>query len=162
MQAIGLDFGTTNTVVARGDAGEAELVTFRQGGTRTGTFRSALCYWADEEGALSRLRYEAGPWAIDEYLQFPQDSRFLQSFKSVAASPVFEHATIFEQRYRFEDLLGHFLGKLIEHSAGDLAPLPARLVVGRPVRFAGHRPDDRLALERYGRAFAALGVREVA
>lgn len=163
MRAIGLDFGTTNTVVALADdAGTAELVDFEHGGARTGTFRSALCYWADEDGPRTRLRHEAGPWAIDEYLQFPQDSRFIQSFKSVAASPVFEHATIFEQRFRFEDMLGHFLAKLIEHSPSRLAPMPERLVVGRPVRFAGHRPDDRVALDRYGRAFAKLGVREIA
>ena len=162
-RAIGLDFGTTNTVVALSDeAGSARLATFTHGGTATSTFRSALCYWADEDGARTRLQHDAGPWAIDEYLQFPQDSRFIQSFKSVAASPVFEHATIFEQRYRFEDLLGHFLAKLIGHGPAGLAPLPERLVVGRPVRFAGHRPDERIALERYGRAMAKLGVREIA
>lgn len=161
-QAMGLDFGTTNTVVALSDhSGGADLVAFPHDGG-TSTLRSALCFWTDLEGARTRIDHEAGPWAIDEYLTFPQDSRFIQSFKSVAASPTFEHATIFERRYRFEDLLDRFLEKLVEHGGEPLARLPERLVVGRPVRFAGARPDERLALERYDRAFAKLGAREVA
>ena len=88
VRAMGLDFGTTNTVVALSDArGGAELISFRRGDADTGPFRSALCYWADDEGGRTRLRHDAGPWAIDEYRAYPQDSRFIQSSKSVAASP---------------------------------------------------------------------------
>lgn len=161
-QAAGLDFGTTNTVVALSDgAGNADIVAFAHaGGTRT--FRSALCFWTDEDGQRPLVRHEAGPCAIDEYLSFPQDSRFIQSFKTVAASPVFEHATIFEKRFRFEDLVGHFLDKLLAHGGGALARLPERIAIGRPVNFAGARPDERLAIERYDRAFARLGGREIA
>ncbi len=162
-RAIGLDFGTTNSVVALGDGrGGADLLSFAHGGAATDTFRSALCFWTDEEGARTQLRHEAGPWAIDEYLAFPQDSRFIQSFKSVAASPIFEHATVFEKRYRFEELLDLFLGKLIAHAGGAIPAAPERLVIGRPVRFAGARADEALALDRYGRAFARLGAREIA
>lgn len=162
-RAMGLDFGTTNTVIALGDgAAGAEVMAFSHGDAGTRTFRSALCFWAEEDGARPQVRHEAGPWAIDEYLAFPQDSRFIQSFKTVAASPVFEHATIFERRLRFEELLDLFLAKLIEHGGDGLARLPERIVVGRPVRFAGARPDEKLAIERYDRSFAKLGVGEVA
>jgi hypothetical chaperone protein len=159
---MGLDFGTTNSVIALGGGdGDPRLVRFA--GTDAGSvFRSALCFWLDDEGARTRTRHEAGPFALDEYLAFPQESRFIQSFKSVAASASFEHASIFEQRLRFEDLLGLFLGKLREHAGGSLAALPERVVVGRPVRFVGSRPDERLAIERYDRAFAAALGREVA
>ncbi len=160
-RAAGLDFGTTNTVVALSDgAGGADVVAFAHGGG-TRTFRSALCFWADEEGGRPQVRHEAGPWAIDEYLSFPQDSRFIQSFKTVAASAAFEHATIFEKRFRFEDLVGHFLDKLLAHGSEALGPLPERIAIGRPVRFAGARPDEHLAMERYDRAFARLGAREI-
>ncbi|MFC3711185.1 Hsp70 family protein [Sphingoaurantiacus capsulatus] len=157
--AMGLDFGTTNTVVALGSGpGAADVLSFPHGdGTRT--FRSALCFWADDDGKRAQILHEAGPWAIDEYLAFPQDSRFIQSFKSVAASKTFEHATVFEKRLRFEELLSHFLDKLIAH--GGLK-MPERIVIGRPVQFAGSRPDEALALERYGRGFATLGAREIA
>jgi hypothetical chaperone protein len=61
---------------------------------------------------------EAGPWAIAEYLEYPEGSRFIQSFKTVAASPSFEHATIFERRYRFEDLGRIFVEKMAARSGG--------------------------------------------
>ena len=85
--ALGLDFGTTNTVVALADGqGGSHLVDFA-GDEATGpVFRSALCFW-EEERAWQGIASEAGPWAISEYLQSPLDSRFVQSFKSVAASP---------------------------------------------------------------------------
>lgn len=161
--AAGLDFGTTNTVVALADgAGGAEVVAFSHGaGGGTRTFRSALCYWADQEGGRPVVAHEAGPWAIDEYRAFPQDSRFIQSFKSVAASTAFEHATILERRLRFEDLAGHLIARLLAHGGERLARLPERIAIGRPVRFAGARPDDGLAMERYDRAFAHLGAREM-
>ena len=159
--ALGLDFGTTNSVAALADAaGAAKLVPF--GEERTQVFRTALCFWTDEVGGRTQVLHDAGPWAIEEYLAFPQDSRFIQSFKSVAATSSFEHATVFERRYRFEDLLGHFMEKLATHAHGALARLPERIVVGRPVRFAGSRPDERLALDRYDLAFRAFAGRDVA
>ncbi|WP_204276974.1 hypothetical protein, partial [Escherichia coli] len=71
-------------------------------------FRSALCFWQDE-AERGGLGVAAGPWAIAEYLEFPEGSRFLQSFKSVAASASFEHAIVFERRLRFEELGRTFL-----------------------------------------------------
>jgi hypothetical chaperone protein len=117
-------------------------------------FRTALCFWEE----TAHVAVEAGPWAIAEYLSCPEGSRFLQSFKSVAASPIFEHATIYERRYRFEDLGRSFLAKLSDRSGGVLAKRTARLVVGRPVAFAGHAPDEALARDRYDRMFAELGT----
>jgi hypothetical chaperone protein len=104
------------------------------------------------------LAVEAGPWAIAEYLSYPGESRFIQSFKSVAASASFEHASVFEKRYRFEDLGRMFLEKLIAHAGGRLDNRPDRIVVGRPVEYAGSRPDPAVARERYDKMFAILGT----
>lgn len=155
-RSIGIDFGTTNSVVALGGAeGEATLVDYPQPGGGGYIFRSALCFWEDSDvpGGIAR---EAGPWAIAEFLEFPEGSRFLQSFKSVAASKAFEHATIFEKRLRFEDLGHVFLERLRAHAADELKDLPPRVIVGRPVRYAGQRPDGMLARRRYDLMFAAL------
>lgn len=87
LDTIGLDFGTTNSVLARPDAaGGADLIRFTAPDGPTDVFRSALCFWQEEDlrGALS---HAAGPWAIAEFLDFPLGSRFLQSFKSIAANP---------------------------------------------------------------------------
>ena len=151
--ALGLDFGTTNSVAAisRGDA--AELVLFDGPEAKDAVFRSALCFW-EEDG----LSVDAGPWAIQEYLAFPQDSRFLQSFKSVAASASFEYATIFDRRYSFEDIGRLFLKKMAARAGGALDQGAARVVVGRPVEYAGARPDEALARTRYDAMFGALGA----
>ena len=104
------------------------------------------------------MAVDAGPWAIADYLEYPEGSRFIQSFKTVAASSSFEHATIFRRRYRFEDLGRIFVEKMAERAGGALDGGAARVVVGRPVEYAGHRPDESLARLRYDAVFAGLGA----
>ena len=155
--AIGIDFGTTNSVVAHtADGNAASLVDFAAPDGTGAVFRSALCFW-QEDGVRGELEHEAGPWAIAEFLGYPQGSRFLQSFKSVAASTTFEHAQIFTKRLRFEDLGRTFLDHLTNHAGDALRNLPERIVVGRPVRYVGARPDSALARTRYDAMFAGLG-----
>jgi hypothetical chaperone protein len=160
--ALGLDFGTTNSVVAlarpRAADGvpQAQMVDFAAPGGPSSVFRSALCFWQDE-GVRGGLAHEAGPWAIAEFLDYPQGSRFLQSFKSVAANPAFEHANLFEKRLRFEALGEMFLRHLRARGGAPLHHLPDRILVGRPVRYVGARPDAALARRRYDAMFAHLG-----
>lgn len=159
-RAVGIDFGTTNSVIAAtAGAGEAGLVRFDAPEGTSAVFRSALCFWEDS-AVRGGLAHEAGPWAIAEFLDMPDGSRFIQSFKSVAANALFEHATIFEKRLRFEDLGKVFLEHLRARSCGALGDLPERIIVGRPVRYVGARPDPALARARYDAMFALLG-REV-
>jgi hypothetical chaperone protein len=152
-RAAGLDFGTTNSVAALADAagGEPRLVPLDSGDE---VFRSALCFWHDDD-VRGGLAVEAGPAAIREYLEYPSDSRFLQSFKSVAATRSFDTAPVFEKRYRFEELGRFFLDRLRSHAGGALDRLD-RVVVGRPVRYAGARPDADVARERYDAMFAGF------
>jgi hypothetical chaperone protein len=155
-RAVGLDFGTTNTVAARADpgGGEPRLIALDRPGDHNDVFRSALCFWHDED-VRGGLAVEAGPAAIREYLDDPGGSRFLQSFKSVAASASFDTAPVFEKRYRFEELGRLFLARLAAHANGALARLD-RVVVGRPVRYAGSRPDPAVARARYDGMFAGF------
>ncbi len=152
--SLGLDFGTTNSVAAVARDGAADLVTLDGPAGDDPVFRSALCFWEDD----ARIESEAGPWAIREYLDYPQGSRFIQSFKSVAASASFEHATVFERRMRFEDLGRLFVAKMAARAGGALDGSARRVVVGRPVTFAGSRPDEALARTRYDAVFASLGT----
>ena len=151
--ALGLDFGTTNSVaaVSRGDT--ADLVMLDAPDGPDAVFRSALCFWEDDG-----LQSEGGPWAIREYLDYPEGSRFIQSFKSVAASASFDHATVFERRMRFEDIGQLFVAKLAARAGGALDGRARRVIVGRPVAYAGARPDEALARTRYDAVFGALGA----
>ena len=157
-RALGLDFGTTNSVCAIAQDGQSELIEFAGDLSAGAVFRSALCFWHDE-AARGGLAREAGPWAISEYLAFPEGSRFIQSFKTVAASPLFEHANIFEKRLSFDQLGITFLERMIAHAGGRLDDRPSDIIVGRPVAYAGARPDEALARQRYDAMFAAFGTR---
>jgi hypothetical chaperone protein len=159
--AIGIDFGTTNTVVSViGADGRAHLVSFPHEGEDIVAFRSALSFHADPDDERARI-VEAGPWAIEAYAEEPIETRLIQSFKSYAASPLFQETRILGRRFAFEDLLSAFLLRLRAHAGEGLARMPAMAIVGRPVEFAGARPDAALALKRYGAAFARLGFSQI-
>lgn len=153
--ALGLDFGTTNSVAAVARDGVSSLLEIDAPDGAEAAFRSALCFWEDE-AVRGGIAAEAGPWAIAEYLGYPQGSRFLQSFKSVAANATFEHATIFERRFKFEDMGRTFLEKMALRAGGALGGA-SRIIVGRPVVYAGYRPNEALARQRYDAMFAGLG-----
>jgi hypothetical chaperone protein len=157
--SIGIDFGTSNTVVALADgAGRVEAITFNHGGATFKTYVTALCFWDEQHGSARRMRVEGGPWAIEHFLEGLTAHRFIQSFKTFAASASFQETRIFRERFGFEELLMTFLRTLQRHS-GDRLDFSARsVVVGRPVSFAGTRPDDGLAMRRYRKAFGSLGA----
>jgi len=158
--SLGIDFGTTNTVVALADAtGPAHLVRFPAPEGELFAFRSCLSFHAGDRP--SERAIAAGPWAIEAYVEDPAETRFIQSFKSFAASESFSETTILSRRYRFEDLLSTFLLKLRAYAEAGLAELPQRVIVGRPVTFAGSAPSEPLALSRYETAFTRLGFSEI-
>ena len=161
---IGIDFGTTNTVVALTDAdGLAHLVTFDAIEGQTTTFRSALSFQTHPgvDGQPPERVVEAGPWAIAAYVEDPLETRFIQSFKTFAASAAFTETRIDNKRYAFEDLLAAFLLRLRHHAGDALTDAPPAVIVGRPVTFAGGNPDETLALSRYQTAFQRLGFTDI-
>ena len=159
--AVGIDFGTTNTVVALIDQrGQARLVSFPHDGGAVVAFRSALSFHAPAEDPMGRLA-EAGPWAIDAYLEEPLETRLIQSFKSHAASALFKDTLILGRRFRFEDLLSTFLLRLKAYAGAMMIALPTTAILGRPVTFAGAQPDADLAMQRYQIAFGRLGFTDI-
>lgn len=128
--SLGVDFGTTNTVIAlAADASACDLVGFDGPLGRQTAIRSALSFHAPPARPSERV-IEAGPWAIEAYVEDPGETRFLQSFKSFAAQASFTETQILGRRFRFEDLLSTFLLKVREHAGTALAHLPKRVIVG--------------------------------
>lgn len=163
-RALGLDFGTTNSVIALADRpdGHTRSLSFTSSVGTTDTMRTALAFMK-EPGAsgLAELRAEAGQAAIQLFIDNPGDCRFLQSIKTFAASPAFQSTIVHGRRQTFEDLMEVFLRRL-EAYAGEGWPADiSRLVVGRPVRFAGANPDETLALQRYQAALSRLGIPDI-
>jgi hypothetical chaperone protein len=157
---MGLDFGTTNSVATLIDSnGQSQAINFTHDLETVQACRSVITFWREEEGRLSKPQMEIGPWAIDQFLSLGGDCRFLQSFKTFAASPLFVNTIIENKPWQFEDILSAFIRRL---SARAGTPFPRRVVVGRPVQFAGSRSDENLARTRYEGALAQAGFEETA
>jgi hypothetical chaperone protein len=157
--ALGLDFGTTNTVLAAARGGVVAPIPFSFGQEQLEGVRTALSFWRDDL-AWARPHAEAGPWAIERFVEQPGDTRFMQSFKTFAASANFLGAYVHAARFTFEDLLETFV-RLLRGHAGESAQRDSRIVVGRPVHFAGAAPDPDLAQRRYREAFRRLGFSDI-
>ncbi len=141
--ALGIDFGTTNTVIAiRTGEAPARVIRFpTPGGGATSAFRSVLSFRERAAGEAAGA-VEAGPWAIDAFLDDPLETRLIQSFKSFAASAAFAGTTIFGKRFQFEDLLFAFLRR----GAGARRRGPGAGAVahgGRPAGGLLRRPPGR-------------------
>ncbi len=160
--ALGLDFGTTNTVMALADAdGTTQSVSFASSAGVTDSMRTALSFMKDAQLGARALKVEAGQAAIRQFIDNPGECRFLQSIKTFAASALFQGTLIHARRFQFEDLMEVFLRRL-ETYAGEGWPSEAkRIVAGRPVHFAGSNPDPQLAITRYNEALSRFGFPEV-
>ncbi|RDJ25035.1 Hsp70 family protein [Bosea caraganae] len=157
--AIGIDFGTTNSVVALARADGS--VTTRSFPTRQGAvdaYRSALMFWREGRPPETRVVHVSGPDALDMALGMTTEHRFLQSLKTHLSSRAFQETRLFGKLYRLDDLIGTFLSDLTADLDG-LSAMP--LVSGRPVVFAGERPDEELAVGRLASSYAKAGMAKV-
>ncbi|OYW67635.1 MAG: hsp70 family protein, partial [Bosea sp. 12-68-7] len=85
--AIGIDFGTTNSVVAL--AGADGSVVTRSFATKQGAvdaYRSALMFWREGRPPATRIAHVSGPDALDMALGMTTEHRFLQSLKTHLSS----------------------------------------------------------------------------
>lgn len=161
-RALGLDFGTTNTVLALSEDGSTtNSMSFTSSAGTTDSMRTALSFMKDAQLGAQALKVEAGQAAIRQFIDNPGDARFLQSIKTFAASPLFQGTLVFARRHSFEDLMEVFLNRLKFYADGAWPSDISRLVAGRPVHFAGANPDPALATERYNAALTRLGFPEI-
>ena len=146
-KALGLDFGTTNTVLSQIQPDRrARPISCPIDGAPVEALRSALCFWQTSARDGRQLRVEAGPYAIHQFIDHPGECRFIQSFKTFGASPHFQGTYVYGKRYKFEDLLELLFARIRHYESAQLNELPPRLVVGRPVEFAGAQPDGSSSL----------------
>jgi hypothetical chaperone protein len=152
IQAIGIDFGTTNSVVAlRHEDGTTDVL--RHGPGQTDVFRTLLCFWSEQERGLQLLHHAAGAAAIGAYLEDPLDSRLIMSMKTYLAQRSFTETRIFGRIFTLEVLIATFLRTLLAD-----APQAPRIIVGRPVRFAGESADDAFGAARLQAACQEAGL----
>jgi hypothetical chaperone protein len=152
MTVIGVDFGTTNSVVTllRPD-GTVATMRHAFGTAELDVIRSVLCFWNNGTRNSIVLRNAVGPAAIEAYLDDPLESRLMMSLKSYLAQRSFTETRVFGRAFTLEALIGLFLGQILPAS-GD-----AILIAGRPVKFAGDAPDDAIGEHRLRAAYATAG-----
>ena len=154
---IGVDFGTTNSVVAVAQPdGETRPLRLVDEPGQSDLFRTVLCFWSEETRGRTVLHHAAGPAAVRAYLDEPLDSRLIMSMKTYLAQRSFTQTRIFGRVVTLEQLIALFLRALLASVEG-----PAHVVVGRPVRFAGEFADDDFGLSRLRAAFAEAGFANI-
>jgi len=156
-EQVGIDFGTTNSVLARLQPdGTVTTTRYALGAREFEVFRTVLCFWQEETRGRARLHHAAGPYAVDAYIDDPMDSRLIMSMKTYLAQHSFTRTNIFGKIFTLEDMIATFLEALAE---GRQAAM--RVTAGRPVRFAGENADDDFGEQRLRTAFAQAGFAKV-
>ena len=157
---IGLDFGTTNSAIAVAtNDRQATLATFAD----ATSFRSILYFPAKDRSAPRKVETFAGPEAINSYLEADTKGRLIVSIKSYLASPLFTSTTINGRHFTLEDLIAIILRRLRNAAIEQFGISASRVVLGRPVRFAGadNAKDEQLALQRLKTAAELAGFQEI-
>ena len=161
---IGIDFGTTNSSIARTDEqGRVELVQFPAAGGPIAAYRSLLYLEQTKTRTRSQLHSWSGPEGIERYLAAEPKGRLIQSLKSYLSSRTLMGTEVFGRRQILEDLVARILGDLRKHAENYFACPVTTATVGRPVHFAGAESaeNDAFALERLRDSFSRAGFTHV-
>ena len=87
--------------------------------------------------------------------------RLLQSLKSALGNAFYKGTEIFNKEYTLEDLLTILLRELKERSEKQAGEKLDKAIIGRPVRYVGDHPDEKLAIKRMETIANNAGFKEV-
>lgn len=155
IKAIGIDYGTSNTVAAiLDDAGNARVLDLEAGtGASDPRLLKSLLYFPERNKSFF------GRAAIDMYFDLGMEGRFLQSIKRLLPNPDFTGTSLFGKHAGIEDLIARFLQELrlrIEREiGGPVAGIP--ITFGRPARYSQDSGRESLAVIRFKRAIEMAG-----
>ena len=114
--AIGIDFGTTNSSIALAEDPGMRFAAFASAGSNSSSFRSVL-YFEQQKlaGGAKRTHSLSGPAAIERYLEAEDKGRLIQSLKSHLSSRTLTSTEVFGRRHKLEELISRILGDLRKH-----------------------------------------------
>ena len=161
---LGIDFGTTNSSIARALSGGAiELVSFPTATAATESFRSILYLEQKKQAGRNQVKSFTGPSGIEHYLAAEDKGRLIQSLKSYLSSRSLTGTEVFGRRYSIEDLISRILTDLRQNAERQFGEPVRHATVGRPVRFVGAESieDDDFATGRLREAFLHSGFESV-
>ena len=142
--AVGIDFGTTNSSIARVISGSSkvELARFSFLGAETESYRSLLYLENIRQTGKNRLVSWTGPEGIEHYLARETAGRLIQSLKSFLTSRSLQSTDVFGRRVTIEDLIARILRDLRQKAEAQFGVPITSAVVGRPVRFVGAETEE--------------------
>jgi hypothetical chaperone protein len=135
---LGIDFGTSNSAVSWSRGHETAALVALEG---THTTMPTAVFFDTETGST-----HFGREALALYLA-GHDGRLMRSLKSLLGSPLLMDKTLVNNELvSFQDIIGLFLGEMVQRTQVKLGEMPRRLVLGRPVHFVDGDPEcDQLA-----------------
>ena len=189
---VGIDFGTTNSGIAVYDGREVHLLDIDPAAANPRVVRTVLYITRDGDhhigreaittyyeqnigrarsfvkkwiGEIEITAAEIGTFIRDVYVDVDElePGRLIHSLKSALASS-FESTSIFGQVRTLEDLIATYLRAIRERAESVLGEKVDRVLLGRPVHFAGAKTtaDDKRAEERLRKAARQAGFKGVA
>jgi hypothetical chaperone protein len=164
LSAIGIDFGTTNSAVARAAGNsQVELVAFPTRAGETFSSRSVLYLQQRKQAGRTQTHTWTGPSAIEHYLAAENKGRMIQSLKSYLSDRSLTGTAVFGKHCTLEDLISRILADLRRYAEQQFHTPIAYAMVGRPVHFVGAETeeDEAFALSRLRQAFAEAGFERV-
>jgi len=153
-RVYGLDFGTTNSVVAIRTGDEVEVLPIGMGGSKT--VRSVLYF--PEDGK----RYYVGEEAVVKYVEDGMQGRFLQSVKSLFSDPQFRGTIIRWFGYQeVQSLAGKIIRHVKERADQVVGDDVTSVVIGRPAEFSENPEQDKIAQDRLVAAVREAGFTDI-
>jgi hypothetical chaperone protein len=162
--AIGIDFGTTNSSIARVNAsGEVELCRFPSMSGVTEAYRSLLYLEQIRQRGVTSIKSWTGQEGIEQYLAAETKGRLVQSLKSFLSSRSLQSTEVFGRRFRLEELIVRMLRDLKAKAEVQFGMEIRTARAGRPVRFVGAETDEdsSYAESRLREAYRGAGFESV-
>jgi hypothetical chaperone protein len=155
VERFGLDFGTTNTSLARARPdGEPVLCALDPPAVDPRVLRTLLYHSLEARG------FVVGQRAVAEYLAEDMQGTLIQSIKTFLADDSFEETWVHDRMYTLEDLIAVPF-RHVRQAIRELTTEEVDLVVGRPAVFVEQRGREELAQARLRRAAALAGFARV-
>ncbi|WP_028630701.1 MULTISPECIES: Hsp70 family protein [Pseudomonas] len=152
-QALGIDFGTSNSTVGWWRPDAEPLIALEDDKI---TLPSVVFFNTEER------RPAYGRQALHEYLE-GYEGRLMRSLKSLLGSPLLKsETTVLGSALPFKDLLGLFIGQLKQRAEAAAGREFERVVLGRPVFFVDEDPEaDQEAQNTLVAVAQKLGFKDV-
>ncbi len=153
---IGVDFGTTNSVVALNKQGSIEVLDTDRDEEDHPLKQMRSVIYFDEVG-----KAHVGDAAIRGYVEDPT-GRFMRSIKTLLPSSSFTSTQVRSKSYKAEDLVALILRALHDRTE-EITQLSAdEVIIGRPVVFSTQPDEEQLAQTRLLAAANLAGFKHVA